>query len=141
MADADSLHEAISDVDQDPNAADADVEDDECPANSAMYRSSRVIYPGTQPTFTRSFTQSINVNASSPRVAEQFLRYGLRSYVNARMYIVKLLPTCYTRIRGRGKLQLKTFKKWEEEPEISARMVAIISEIRRDNDTDMVVKI
>jgi hypothetical protein len=38
-------------------------------------------------------------------------------------------------------VQLKTFKKWEEEPEISARMVAIIPEIRRDNDIDMVVKI
>ncbi|ELT90897.1 hypothetical protein CAPTEDRAFT_197601 [Capitella teleta] len=36
---------------------------------------------------------------------------------------------------------LKTFKKWEEEPEIYARMVAIIPEIRRENDTDMVVKV
>ncbi|ELU03229.1 hypothetical protein CAPTEDRAFT_211167 [Capitella teleta] len=38
-------------------------------------------------------------------------------------------------------VQLKTFKKWEEEPEISARMDAIIPEIRGENDTNMVVKV
>lgn len=36
MADADSLHEANSDLDQDPHAADADVEDDEAPANRSI---------------------------------------------------------------------------------------------------------
>ena len=31
MADADSLHEGNSDLEQDPTAGDADVEDDEAP--------------------------------------------------------------------------------------------------------------
>ena len=33
MADADSLHEANSDVENDPHAMDADVEDDEVPSD------------------------------------------------------------------------------------------------------------
>ena len=38
-------------------------------------------------------------------------------------------------------VQLKTFKKWGEEPKLASLMEAIVPEIRHENDTDMVIKV